>query len=116
MTLPIMEAVTFSGESSIRVVRFSSVRPTLVTPIFFNSFEAYIFLDGAAADALYGGKGAYTNTKNKGPVEGVLDLLRPGVAIIAVAVLEVIPHGEHPWPWDWGPASAARCCRTPSCP
>ncbi len=38
-----------------------------------------------------------------GPVEGVLDLLRPGVAVIAVAVLEVIPHGEHPDGVEAGP-------------
>ena len=65
--------------------------------------EAYIFLDGAAADALYGGKGAYTNTKNKGFTEREelrsskllyvsLGLMPEKVERIQSAGLEVVPR------------------------
>ena len=33
---------------------------------------------------------------HNGPVEGVLDLLRPLVAVVAVAELDIVPHGEDP--------------------
>ena len=39
MTFPITVAVTFRGEFSIKVVRFSSVRPTFVTPMDLNSLS-----------------------------------------------------------------------------
>ena len=32
---------------------------------------------------------------HNGPVEGVFDLLRPFVAVVSVAVLKIIPHGEN---------------------
>ncbi|MDE7220200.1 MAG: hypothetical protein K2O45_11350, partial [Oscillospiraceae bacterium] len=65
--------------------------------------EAYIFLDGEAADALYSGKGAYTNTKNKGFVEREelrsskllyvsLGLMPEKVELIQSAGMEVVPR------------------------
>lgn len=65
--------------------------------------KAYIFLDGTAADALYGGKGAFNNTKNKGFIEREdlrasklmyvsLGLMPEKVALIQSAGMEVIPR------------------------
>lgn len=65
--------------------------------------SAYILLDGSAADALYGGKGAYTNTKNKGFVEREnllssklmyvsLGLLPEKVETIQAAGMDVVPR------------------------
>lgn len=65
--------------------------------------SAYILLDGAAADALYGGKGAYTNTQNKGFVEREnllssklmyvsLGLLPEKVETIQAAGMDIVPR------------------------
>lgn len=65
--------------------------------------KTYILLDGAAGDALYGGKGAYTTTLNKGFVEREelkssklmyvsLGLMPEKVEAIQAAGLEVIPR------------------------
>lgn len=65
--------------------------------------SAYILLNGVAADALYGGKGAYTNTKNKGFVEREdllssklmyvsLGLLPEKVEAIQAAGMDVVPR------------------------
>lgn len=65
--------------------------------------SAYILLNGAAADALYGGKGAYTNTKNKGFVEREnllssklmyvsLGLLPEKVETIQSAGMDIVPR------------------------
>ena len=48
--------------------------------------SAYILMDGTAGDALYGGKGAYTNTKNKGFVERE-DLLSSKLMYVSLGLL-----------------------------
>jgi len=65
--------------------------------------KSYIFLDGEASDALYGGKGSYTTTLNKGFIEREdlrssklmyvsLGLLPEKVETIQAAGMEVIPR------------------------
>ena len=48
--------------------------------------SAYILMDGTAGDALYGGKGAYTNTKNKGFVERE-DLLSSKLMYVSLGLM-----------------------------
>ena len=70
---------------------------------FQEGDSAYILLNGAAADALYGGKGAYTNTLNKGFVEREelrssklmyvsLGLLPEKVEVIQDAGMDIVPR------------------------
>lgn len=70
---------------------------------FQEGDSAYILLNGAAADALYGGKGAYTNTLNKGFVEREelrssklmyvsLGLLPEKVEVIQAAGMDIVPR------------------------
>ncbi len=65
--------------------------------------EAYIFLDGAAADALYDDVGKYNDTKNKGFIERMellssklmyvsLGLMPEKVELIQSAGMEVVPR------------------------
>ena len=68
-----------------------------------NGSDAYIFLDGMAGDALYGGKTSYTTTLNKGFIERddlrssklmyvSLGLMPEKVELIQAAGMEIIPR------------------------